>query len=185
MAPGDSSSSPGQRAGIREPVVAVDCNGADLGPAEVAALAALAGARVLLFGPAGELGEMPPEVEVIDAPVSIAKSADPVRAARSTPEASIVQAARAVAAGRAQALVCAGGTGAALAAGLFNIKRARGISRRGEQLPVAFVQVGRVAANLGQEAEFFVGELLRVELVAKRVIREELGNGQVEGQRYL
>ena len=35
-----------------------------------------------------------------------------------------MQAARAVAEGRAQALVCAGGTGAALAAGLFNIKRA-------------------------------------------------------------
>jgi glycerol-3-phosphate acyltransferase PlsX len=101
--------------------VAVDCNGADLGPAEVAAGAAIAagrGARVLLFGPAGEIGEMPEGVEVVDAPVSIAKAEDPVRAARSTPEASIVQAARAVAAGRAQALVCAGGTGAALAAGL-------------------------------------------------------------------
>ncbi len=35
-----------------------------------------------------------------------------------------MQAARAVADGRAQALVCAGGTGAALAAGTFNIKRA-------------------------------------------------------------
>src|SRR6202000_2669445 len=41
------------------PVVAVDCNGADLGPAEVAAGAALAaqrGARVMLFGPLAELG---------------------------------------------------------------------------------------------------------------------------------
>ncbi len=40
---------------VETPVVAVDCNGADLGPAEVAAGAALAaaeGARVLLFGPA-------------------------------------------------------------------------------------------------------------------------------------
>jgi glycerol-3-phosphate acyltransferase PlsX len=113
--------------------VAVDANGADMGPAEVAAGAALAaeqGARVLLFGPAAQMPvELPAGVEVIDAPVSIAKSADPVQAARSTPEASIVQAARAVAAGRAQALVCAGGTGAALAAGLFNVKRARGVHR--------------------------------------------------------
>ncbi|MFI5010374.1 MAG: hypothetical protein ACHQDY_08895, partial [Solirubrobacterales bacterium] len=62
----------------RPPVVAVDANGADLGPGEVAAGAALAaerGARVLLFGPAREMdvpGGLPAEVEVIDAPVSIA-----------------------------------------------------------------------------------------------------------------
>jgi glycerol-3-phosphate acyltransferase PlsX len=119
--------------------IAVDCNGADLGPSEVAAgaaIAAAAGARMILFGPAGELGEGSSEVEVVDAPVSIAKSADPVRAARSTPEASIVQAARAVAEGRAQALVCAGGTGAALAAGTFNIKRAPGIYRPALAIPL-------------------------------------------------
>jgi glycerol-3-phosphate acyltransferase PlsX len=122
-------------------VVAVDANGADLGPAEVAAGAVLAaeqGARVLLFGPAAEIAGsgMPDGIEVVDAPVSIAKSADPARAARATPEASIVQAARAVAEGRAQALVCAGGTGAALAAGLFNIKRASGIHRPALALPL-------------------------------------------------
>jgi glycerol-3-phosphate acyltransferase PlsX len=113
-------------------VVAVDCNGADLGPAEVAAgavIAAARGAHVILFGPAAQLGDPAHGVEVVDAPLSIAKSPDPANAARVTPEASIVQAARAVAGGRAQALVCAGGTGAALAAGLFNIKRARGIYR--------------------------------------------------------
>ena len=57
-------------------------------------------------------------------------------AMRSRPEASIVQAARAVAEGRAQALVCAGGTGAALAATMFNIKRARGIYRPALALPL-------------------------------------------------
>ncbi len=124
------------------PVVAVDCNGADLGPAEVAAgarLAAEQGARVLLFGPAEELeiaSTLLREIEVVDAPISIAKSADPVSAMRRAPEASIVQAARAVAEGRAQALVCAGGTGAALAAGLFNVKRARGIYRPALAIPL-------------------------------------------------
>ena len=76
-------------------VVAVDCNGADRGPAEVAAgasLAAARGVRVVLFGPAAELGELPAGIEVVDAPVSIAKSDDPVSAARATPGASIVQA---------------------------------------------------------------------------------------------
>jgi glycerol-3-phosphate acyltransferase PlsX len=133
----------------------VDANGADLGPAEVAAGAALAaaqGARVLLFGPAGEMqGALASSggVEVVDAPLSIAKSADPARAARALPAASIVQAARAVGTGRAQALVCAGGTGAAVAAGLFNIKRARGIHRPALALvlpvpgsPVTLLDVG-------------------------------------------
>lgn len=134
-----SSPSPPALDETQAPVVAVDCNGADLGPSEVAAGAALAaarGARVILFGPAAELGEQPAGVEVVDAPISIAKAADPVAAARTTPEASIVQAARAVADGRAQALVCAGGTGAALAAGTFNIKRARGIYRPALALPL-------------------------------------------------
>jgi phosphate acyltransferase len=120
-------------------VVAVDANGADLGPSEVAAgarLAAEQGVHVLLFGPAAELGDVGPGVEVVDAPVSVAKNPDPVRAVRSTPEASIVQAARAVGEGRADALVCAGGTGAALAAGLFNVKRAPGIHRPALALPI-------------------------------------------------
>ncbi|HXP29372.1 MAG TPA: hypothetical protein VN804_06420, partial [Solirubrobacteraceae bacterium] len=96
--------------GREQPTVAVDCNGADLGPAEVAAGAAIAaarGARVILFGPAAELGTPASGVEIVDAPVSIAKSADPASAVRAHPDASIVQAARSVAAGQAQALVCA------------------------------------------------------------------------------
>ena len=68
-------------------------------------------------------------VSVVDAPVSIAKEADPARAVRRTPESSIVQAVAAVAAGEADALVSGGSTGAALAASLFTFKRARGVHR--------------------------------------------------------
>jgi glycerol-3-phosphate acyltransferase PlsX len=139
-----------------EPTIAVDCNGADLGPAEVAAGAALAaaqGARVLLFGPAGELGSAPDGVEIVDAPVSIAKAEDPVHAARTTPEASIVMAARAVARGEAQALVCAGGTGAALAAGTFNIKRERGIYRPALALPLPVPGSPVTLLDVGASAE--------------------------------
>jgi len=145
------------------PVVAVDCNGSDLGPAEVAAGAAIAaqrGARALLFGPLSQLGEAPPGVELVDAPLSIAKSADPVSAVRANPEASIVQAARAVADGQAQALVCAGGTGAALAAGLFNVKRTRGIYRPALALPLPFpggtVTLLDVGANAAARREHLV-----------------------------
>ena len=137
-------------------MIAVDCNGADLGPAEVAAgaaIAAAAGARVLLFGPASELGDVPAGIEVVDAPVSIAKAGDPVMAARSTPDASIVMAARAVAEGRAQALVCAGGTGAALAAGTFNIKRARGIYRPALAIPLPVPEHPVTLLDVGANAE--------------------------------
>jgi glycerol-3-phosphate acyltransferase PlsX len=119
--------------------VAVDAGGADMGPAEVAAgaaTAAQAGTCVLLFGPAEEIGPVADGVEVVDAPVSIAKAADPAYAVRSTPEASIVQAAKAVADGRAQALVSGGSTGSALAAGLFNLRRDRGIYRPALALPI-------------------------------------------------
>jgi glycerol-3-phosphate acyltransferase PlsX len=84
---------------------------------------------VLLFGPAAEIGPMPAGVEVIDAPVSIAKAKDPARAVRANPDASIVAAVSAVAEGRADALVSGGSTGTALAASLFRIKRGRGIHR--------------------------------------------------------
>jgi glycerol-3-phosphate acyltransferase PlsX len=176
-------------------VVAVDCNGADLGPDEVAAgagLAAREGTRVLLFGPAGELGELPAGVEVVDAPVSIAKSSDPARAARETPAASIVQAARAVAQGRAQALVCAGGTGAALAAGLFNIKRARGIYRPALALPLPTprgpVTMLDVGANTDARREHLVqfafmgAALARVVLAVERPRVGLLSNGAEAGR---
>ncbi|MFZ0089768.1 MAG: phosphate acyltransferase PlsX [Solirubrobacteraceae bacterium] len=144
--------------------VAVDAGGADLGPAEVAAgasIAVAAGARVILFGPAAEIGGVPDGVEVVDAPVSIAKAADPAYAVRATPEASIVQAAKAVASGRAHALVSGGSTGAALAAGLFNMRRDRGIYRPALALPVP-VPGGRpvllldVGANVSCRPEHLV-----------------------------
>ncbi len=69
--------------------------------------------------------------EVVDTPVAISNSDDPAGAVRSKPDASIVQAARAVAEGRADALVSAGSTGATLAAGLLQIKRMRGVYRPG------------------------------------------------------
>jgi glycerol-3-phosphate acyltransferase PlsX len=159
-------------------VVAVDCNGADRGPAEVAAgaaLAAAAGARVLLFGPAGELGEVAPGVEVVDAPVSIAKAEDPALAARTTPEASIVQAARAVAQGRAQALVCAGATGAALAAGTFNIKRAHGIYRPALAIPLPVPHHPVTLLDVGASSDARREHLVQFAFMGAALARTVLG----------
>ena len=152
------------------------------------AIAAGQGVRVILFGPAGDLGEQPAGVEVVDAPISIAKSADPVSAVRATPQASIVQAARAVAQGRAQALVCAGGTGAAVAAGSFNIKRARGVYRPALAIPlpvprwpVTLLDVGASAAarreHLVQFA-FMGAALSRIVLGVERPRVGLLSNGE-------
>jgi phosphate acyltransferase len=165
---------------LSPPVVAVDCNGADLGPAEVAAGAALAareGARVLLFGPAAQLetAPLPDGVEIVDAPISVAKSADPVSAVRKTPEASIVQAARAVAEGRAQALVCAGGTGAALAAGLFNVKRARGIYRPALAIPLPVPNHPVTLLDVGANAEARREHLVQFAFMGAALARTVLG----------
>ncbi len=114
--------------------IALDANGADDGAGEVAAGAARAvetdpALRVIVFGPAAQIRAVPDRVEVVDAPVSVAKAADPVVAVRERPEASVVQAVQAVADGRADALVSGGSTAAALAAGVFRIKRAPGVHR--------------------------------------------------------
>src|SRR5205085_4802626 len=161
-----------------ECVVAVDCNGADLGPAEVAAGAAIAaaqGARAILFGPARELGRAPERVEIIDAPVSIAKSPDPVGAVRNTPQASIVQAAKAVAEGRAQALVCAGGTGAALAAGTFNIKRAPGIYRPALALPLPVPHRPVTLLDVGASVEARREHLVQFAFMGAALVSTVLG----------
>jgi phosphate acyltransferase len=176
--PGAGPSSPVGAEASQRPVVAVDCNGSDLGPAEVAAGAAIAvgrGARVILFGPAEQLGEPSPGIEIVDAPVSIAKSPDPVRAARTRPEASIVQAASAVAAGRAQALVCAGGTGAALAAGSFNIKRARGIYRPALAIPVPIPRWPVTLLDVGASVEARREHLVQFAFMGAALSRIVLG----------
>ncbi len=130
---------------------------------------------MLLFGPAGELGEPPPGVEVVDAPVSIAKAADPVKAARTTPESSIVQAAMAVSQGRAQALVCAGGTGAALAAGIFNIKRAPGIYRPALAIPVPVPDHPVTLLDVGANAEARREHLVQFAFMGAALARTVLG----------
>ncbi len=177
--------------------VAVDAGGADLGPGEVAAGAAAAVAsgeiKVILFGPAEQIGSVSGNVEVVDAPISIAKAADPAFAVRSTPDASIVQAARAVADGRAQALVSGGSTGSALAAGLFNLRRDHGIYRPALALPVPMpgsspVLLLDVGANVTCRPEHLVQFAHMGSAFAKAVMGTEsprvalLSNGEEPGK---
>jgi glycerol-3-phosphate acyltransferase PlsX len=99
-----------------------------------ASSAAAEGTRCILFGPQAEVragvGDSAGDaVGVVDAPQAISNREEPARAVRSKPDASIVQAARAVADGRADALLSAGSTGAALAASALHMKRLPGVYR--------------------------------------------------------
>ena len=107
-------------------MIALDANGADRGPRTVAQGGRDSGVPVTVFGPAAELDGFD---NVVDAPVAITNDEEPARAVRAKPESSIVQAAKAVGSGKAGAFVTPGNTGAALAAGLFHLKRIRGVHR--------------------------------------------------------
>lgn len=113
-------------------MIALDAHGADRGPAVVLAGARQSGVEATLFGPAAELGPGAGDgdgVDIVDCPEAIAAGDEPVRAVRAKAEASIVRAAVATGEGRADALVSAGPTGAALAASLLHVRRLKGVHR--------------------------------------------------------
>jgi glycerol-3-phosphate acyltransferase PlsX len=107
-------------------VIALDANGADRGPRSVAEGGRRSGLSVTTFGPAAELEGFD---GVVDAPVAISNDEEAARAVRAKPDASIVQAARAVREGEAEGFVTCGATGAALAAGTLHIRRMKGVHR--------------------------------------------------------
>src|SRR4051794_1461572 len=95
-------------------MIALDAHGADGGVDVVVRGGELSGVPVEIFGP-----PMP----------AISNDEEPALTVRARPDASIVQAARAVADGRADALVSPGPTGATLAAAVLHVKRIRGVHR--------------------------------------------------------
>jgi phosphate acyltransferase len=114
---------------VPEPV-ALDAYGADGGPdlvLEGAKLAAADGIPVRVFGPSSL--DPPPGVELDPTTEWIGNEAEPVAAVRSTPEASVVRAAAAVAEDRCSSLVSAGSTGATMTSALFAMRRAQGVHR--------------------------------------------------------
>src|SRR3954464_5797252 len=119
--------------------VALDAYGADGGPElvlEGARLAAADGIPVRIFGPSGL--EVTNGIELDSTTEWIGNEAEPVAAVRSTPDASVVRAAAAVAEGRCSSLASAGSTGATMTAALFALKRAQGVHRPAlaAQIPV-------------------------------------------------
>jgi glycerol-3-phosphate acyltransferase PlsX len=116
--------------------VAVDALGGDKAPDEVilgALEAAADGIEITLFGPPGLDTKGLPLVEATEA---IEMAEKPAEAVRAKPDSSLVAAVRAVADGRADAVVSAGNTGAMLAAGLLHLRRVPGVLRPAIAVPV-------------------------------------------------
>ena len=144
--------------------VALDGFGAEQGFDVLAAgarLAAADGIAVRVFGPQRSLDlDGVENVEVIPVTESIGNEEDPVKAVRAKKEASVVQAAADVAAGRSQALVSHGSTGATMAAATFGLRRLKGVQRPALAVqvpvpgkPVLFLDVG---ANVEVRAQHLV-----------------------------
>lgn len=116
--------------------VALDARGADAGVAEVVRGANIAigqGVNLRIYGPRSEIESTLRDPDglavIVDTAEAVTNHDEPATAVRSKRDASVVLAAKAVAAGEADALVSAGPTGATLAASLFNMKRIRGVRR--------------------------------------------------------
>jgi phosphate acyltransferase len=150
--------------GGRGATVALDGFGAERGPgalADAARLATADGIRLRVFGPAEELGlDGVDGVELLPTTEWISNEEDPVPAVRAKRGASVVQAARDVAEGRADALVSAGSTGATMAAATFGLRRMRGVQRPALAVrlpvpgkPVLFLDAG---ANVEVRAQHLV-----------------------------
>jgi len=133
--------------------IAVDAMGGDNAPAAIVAgarLAAADGIVPVLVGPAGlDTGGL----ELIEAPDRIGMHEKPAEAVRAKPDSSLVVAHRAVADGRADAVVSAGNTGAMLAAGLFHLRRLPGVLRPAIAVPIPTERGPSVLLDAGANAD--------------------------------
>jgi glycerol-3-phosphate acyltransferase PlsX len=133
--------------------IAVDAMGGDRGPDEIVAGALQArqdGIEVVLFGDASlethglELVATSDVVEMHDKPSEIV---------RTKPDSSLVASVRAVADGRADAVVSAGNTGAMLAAGLLALRRVPGVMRPAIAVPIPAERGPSVLLDCGANAD--------------------------------
>jgi len=123
--------------------IAVDAMGGDNAPGEIVAGAIEAadelGVRVLLVGLEGAISPLLPDgrsgVELVPTTEVVAMH-DPPASVRTKKDSSIVISAELVRDGKADAMVSAGNTGAAMAAALLRMGRIRGVARPAIAVPV-------------------------------------------------
>ena len=112
--------------------------------------AAEGGLTPVLFGPPGlDTGGL----ELVEAPDRIGMHDKPAEAVRAKPDSSLVAACRAVAEGRADAVVSAGNTGAMLAAGLIHQRRLPNVLRPAIAVPIPTSRGPSVLLDAGANAD--------------------------------
>jgi glycerol-3-phosphate acyltransferase PlsX len=133
--------------------IAVDAMGGDRGPAEIVAGALDARSDAIepvLFGAAGIDTH---GLELVETTETIEMHEKPAEAVRAKPNSSLVASVRAVAEGRAQAVVSAGNTGAVLAAGLLELRRIPGVMRPAIAVPIPAKHGPSVLLDAGANAD--------------------------------
>lgn len=114
--------------------IAVDLMGGDNAPEAIEegileAVEKFKDVEILAFGLAGSYSGNHPRITFTEVTEKIESDDDPVKAVRRKKDSSLVRAVKAVADGEADAIVSAGNTGAIMSAGLFGVKRIKGIER--------------------------------------------------------
>ncbi|MDX6485661.1 MAG: phosphate acyltransferase [Gaiellaceae bacterium] len=133
--------------------IAVDAMGGDRGPDEIVAGALAARSDTIepiLFGSAGIDAK---GLELVTTTEVIGMDDKPTEAVRSKPDSSLVASVRAVAEGRADAVVSAGNTGAMLAAGLLELRRVKGVIRPAIAVPIPARRGPSVFLDAGANAD--------------------------------
>src|SRR6187551_1284133 len=127
--------------------------GGDRAPDEIVAGAldaATAEITPILFGPAGlDTGGL----ELVETTELIGMHEKPAEAVRAKPDSSLVAAHKAVAEGRADAVLSAGNTGAMLAAGLLHLRRVPGVMRPAIAVPIPTQKGPSVLLDSGANAD--------------------------------
>src|SRR6266446_3720242 len=133
--------------------IAVDAMGSDRGPDEIVAGALEAhadGIEPIVFGDASI---DPRGLELQATSGVIGMDEKPAEAVRAKPASSLVASVRAVAEGRADAVVSAGNTGAMLAAGLLELRRIQGVMRPAIAVPIPGRRGPSVLLDCGANAD--------------------------------
>jgi glycerol-3-phosphate acyltransferase PlsX len=155
--------------------IALDAMGSDRGPEEIVAGALEAraeGIEPILFGDAS-IDPRGLELHVTSDVIEMDEK--PAEAVRAKPESSLVASVRAVAEGKADAVVSAGNTGAMLAAGLLVLRRIPGVIRPAIAVPIPGRRGPSVLLDCGASADARPEHLLQFGAMGSVFAEEILG----------
>lgn len=162
--------------------IALDAMGGDNAPVEIVhggVAAARTGIEVILVGDRERvtpiLGEAGVDLEVVHAGQVIEMADDPARAIRDKKDASVSVAARLVAEGRADGMVSAGSTGAAMAAAALMIGRLPGVAR---PAIASFFPNGKFVLDSGANLECRPEHLVQFAVMGRALSETYVGNEQ-------